>query len=84
MSMNQPEPSQASLDLVGHTMTHTSTRRPHPTECTVQTAEKVFSTISRADGTTWSSVRFKLKPLDGGRAFWTDSMPDEQLTGATE
>lgn len=76
-----PQPSQKSLDLVGTHVIYEGDRRPGQVPCTVTAARKVSSTITRAiDGSTWSSVQFRLKPDDGSRAFWTPSMPDEELS----
>lgn len=78
-----PQPSEQSLALVGQTVTWQGNRRrggPDETcEVVVQAAEKTFSTISRSDGTLWTGVRYKVKPTDGRRAFWTPTMPDVQI-----
>lgn len=77
-AMNR-EPSQKSLGYVGQEVVWEGNMAPYgPVSCKVTDAEKVFSVISKPDGSQWSSVRFRLKPLDGSRAFWTPSMPDEQ------
>lgn len=76
-----PSPSQQSLDMVGKVVTYQGDRhKSGPIECTVIAVEKVLSTITRgSDGSLWSAVRFRLKPTNGKRAFWTSSMPDEPL-----
>lgn len=78
---HRPEPSERSRLMVGKVVTYEGDRSPAgPIECTVTAAEKVFSTITLgSDGSAWSAVRFRLKPTNGKRAFWTASMPDEPL-----
>lgn len=72
-----PVPSQRCLDMIGHEITLERDGKP-PVRGTITDAERVISVITQGDGSLWTAVRFRIKPADGRRAFWTTSFPDEQ------
>lgn len=71
-------PSARALAMVGEAITFDSDRRGE-VRGVITAAESVPSLIQHPDGRWSPSVRFRIKPDDGSRAFWTSSFPDEDV-----
>lgn len=41
-------------------------------------AKATGSVIVDHEGKEWPGIKFKVKPADGGRAFWTVTFPNEE------
>lgn len=68
-------PSEKARACVGQRVHYTGNKPDRDIDGTVVDAEWTASTVTTEHG-TFPGVRFKIKPLDGRRAFWTHAMPD--------
>jgi len=71
-------PSAYAQSRVGRTMLYGVERR----EVVVEDVRRSAATIEDLDtGARWPGIQFKMRPADGGRAFWSttfaDRRPDE-------
>jgi hypothetical protein len=66
--------SQKHLDMVGQVLSYTSDSRGK-VEGTCTAVERTPGYVQTPDG-DFLGLRLKLKPVDGGRAFWTGTFAD--------
>jgi hypothetical protein len=77
MANEPPFISDHAQSMVGQVVHYTGNRPDRDVRGTITAAEFAGCTVTNERG-KWLGVRFRIKPLDGGRAFWTHAMPDEE------
>jgi hypothetical protein len=71
------DPSDYAKSFIGKEVIVTVNKGRRQGEGIVTAVRRMPSEMHQSNGATYPSVQFRVKPSDGGRAFWTVSFPDK-------
>lgn len=62
--------------LLGKHVTFEGNRKPFRASGVVTGAQRAYGCIETENGEVWGGIKFRIKPDDGARAFWTGVFAD--------